>query len=341
MNEKVHVVNHPLVAHKLTILRVVMIPAFLLVLYLDVPWANYWALAIFAAASITDTLDGYIARHYNQITDFGKFMDPLADKVLVMTAMVCFCAVGRFPAWALVIVIFREFAVSGLRLIAVEGGRTLSGGEYTVMGDRIVAATLLSAAAAAGGRVRLGGVDWRHLATVLSVFHQAGCRVESKLEYVELERDRDMPLKGVPTIRTAPYPGFPTDAQAILMAALAGGEGATLFVENIFDSRYRHVDELRRMGADTVEVRKLFASTMEAYRNKAQLVASAQEYRGCAIAYTQREQQDMRIIASQAADEHQKQQGPQVQCRQRDGVCTALETEPAYLASLVLWADPT
>ena len=74
-------------ANKLTILRVIMIPAFLLVLYLDVPGANYWALAIFAAASITDTLDGYIARHYNQITDFGKFMDPLADKCLVTAAM--------------------------------------------------------------------------------------------------------------------------------------------------------------------------------------------------------------------------------------------------------------
>ena len=115
-------------ANKLTILRVVMIPAFLLVLYLDVPYANYWALAIFAAASITDTLDGYIARHYNQITDFGKFMDPLADKVLVMTAMVCFCSMGRFPAWALVVVIFREFAVSGLRLIAVEGGKVIAAG---------------------------------------------------------------------------------------------------------------------------------------------------------------------------------------------------------------------
>lgn len=139
---------------------------------------------------------------------------------------------------------------AGSSTITVEGGRTLSGGEYTVMGDRIVAATLLSAAAAAGGRVRLGGVDWRHLATVLSVFHQAGCRVESKLEYVELERDRDMPLKGVPTIRTAPYPGFPTDAQAPVMAALAASRGCTLFVEAMFDSRYRHVAELIRMGAD-------------------------------------------------------------------------------------------
>ena len=139
---------------------------------------------------------------------------------------------------------------AGSSTITVEGGRPLSGGEYTVMGDRIVAATLLSAAAAAGGRVRLSGVDWRHLATVLSVFHQAGCRVESRLEYVELIRDRDTPLKGVPTVRTAPYPGFPTDAQAPVMAALAASQGCTLFVETMFDSRYRHVPELMRMGAD-------------------------------------------------------------------------------------------
>ena len=139
---------------------------------------------------------------------------------------------------------------AGSSTITVEGGRELSGGEYTVMGDRIVAATLLSATAAAGGRVRLSGVDWRHLATVLSVFHQAGCRVESKMEYVELERDREAPLKGVPTIRTAPYPGFPTDAQAPVMAALASSQGCTLFVETMFDSRYRHVAELIRMGAD-------------------------------------------------------------------------------------------
>ncbi|MDE6591072.1 MAG: UDP-N-acetylglucosamine 1-carboxyvinyltransferase, partial [Oscillospiraceae bacterium] len=139
---------------------------------------------------------------------------------------------------------------AGSSTITVEGNRELSGGEYAVMGDRIVAATLLSATAAAGGKLRLGGVDWRHLATVLSVFHQAGCRVESRLEYVELERDRDTPLKGTPTIRTAPYPGFPTDAQAPVMAALAASQGCTLFVETMFDSRYRHVPELIRMGAD-------------------------------------------------------------------------------------------
>ena len=79
-------------ANKLTMLRVLMIPAFLLVLYLgEQPWSNYAALVIFVAASLRDTLDGYIARHYNQTTDFGKFMDPLADKVLVLAAMLWFC----------------------------------------------------------------------------------------------------------------------------------------------------------------------------------------------------------------------------------------------------------
>ena len=115
-------------ANKLTILRVVMIPAFLLVLYLDVPHANYWALAIFAAASATDTLDGYIARHYNQITDFGKFMDPLADKCLVTAAMLWFVEVGQMPAWALLIVAVREFGVSGLRMVAADKGRVIAAG---------------------------------------------------------------------------------------------------------------------------------------------------------------------------------------------------------------------
>ena len=156
---------------------------------------------------------------------------------------------------------------AGSSTVTVEGGRALSGGEYTIMGDRIVAATLLSAAAAAGGQVRLSGVDWRHLATVLSVFHQAGCRVESRMEYVELERDRDIPLKGVPTIRTAPYPGFPTDAQAPVMAALAASQGCTLFVETMFDSRYRHVPELIRMGADiTTEGRVALVRGVERLR---------------------------------------------------------------------------
>ena len=115
-------------ANKLTMLRVVMIPIYLVLWHLDFPYHNYAALAVFILASLTDLLDGYIARHCNQVTDFGKFMDPLADQVLVMTAMICFCAMGRFPAWALVIVMAREFAVSGLRLVAVDNGRVIAAG---------------------------------------------------------------------------------------------------------------------------------------------------------------------------------------------------------------------
>ena len=139
---------------------------------------------------------------------------------------------------------------AGSSTITIEGGCPLGGGEYTIMGDRIVAATLLSGAAAAGGRIVLNGVDWRHLSTVISVFHEAGCRVQSMGARVELYRDPVRRLRGVPTIRTAPYPGFPTDAQATVMAALAASGGCTMFVENMFDSRYRHVPELIRMGAD-------------------------------------------------------------------------------------------
>lgn len=115
-------------ANKLTILRILMIPAFLLVLYLGIPAANYWALAIFAAASATDFLDGYIARHYNQVTDFGKFMDPLADKMLVISAMTWFVEIGQMPGWALLVVLVREFAVSGLRMIAADKGRVIAAG---------------------------------------------------------------------------------------------------------------------------------------------------------------------------------------------------------------------
>lgn len=115
-------------ANKLTLLRIAMIPAFLLVLYLGVPNANYWALAIFILASLTDFLDGYVARHYNQITDFGKFMDPLADKMLVIAAMLWFVEIGQMAGWALLIVIVREFAISGLRMVAADKGRVIAAG---------------------------------------------------------------------------------------------------------------------------------------------------------------------------------------------------------------------
>jgi len=115
-------------ANKLTMLRVLMIPAFLLVLYLGIPFATYIALAIFILASLTDWLDGYIARNCNQTTDFGKFMDPLADKCLVIAAMLWFVEIGQMPAWALLIVVVREFAVSGIRMQAANLGRVIAAG---------------------------------------------------------------------------------------------------------------------------------------------------------------------------------------------------------------------
>ncbi len=113
-------------ANKLTLARVAMIPVFLVVLYLDFPGARWWALGIFMLACLTDFVDGYIARHYNQITNFGKFMDPLADKVLVMAAMCYLVECGQMPGWALAVVLLREFGVSGLRLVAVEQGRVIA-----------------------------------------------------------------------------------------------------------------------------------------------------------------------------------------------------------------------
>lgn len=110
-------------ANKITIFRVLMIPVFLVLAYSG---QMIWAFVVFVLASLSDMLDGYVARHYNQVTNFGKFMDPLADKVLVMAAMCFFVESGRMPGWALAIVLLREFAVSGMRLIAVEQGRVIA-----------------------------------------------------------------------------------------------------------------------------------------------------------------------------------------------------------------------
>ena len=113
-------------ANKLTLCRVVMIPIFLVLLYVDFTGHLWAALAVFILASVTDFIDGYVARHYHQITDFGKFMDPRADKLLVMSAMVWFVEVAWMPAWAFFVVIARELAVTGLRLVAVEQGRVIA-----------------------------------------------------------------------------------------------------------------------------------------------------------------------------------------------------------------------
>ena len=118
-------------ASKITLVRVVLIPVYMVTMYLSAGQAGLWmyiSLGIFILASVTDFIDGYIARHYNQVTDFGKFLDPLADKLLTIAAMTMFCEWGIFPAWALMIVLTREFAVTGLRLVAVQKGNVIAAG---------------------------------------------------------------------------------------------------------------------------------------------------------------------------------------------------------------------
>ena len=110
--------------NKLTVLRVIMVPFFVLFMLTDLGGdANKWiALDIFCVASLTDMLDGKIARARNLVTNFGKFMDPLADKLLVCSAMICLIPAGKLPAWIVIIIIAREFIISGFRLIASDNG---------------------------------------------------------------------------------------------------------------------------------------------------------------------------------------------------------------------------
>ena len=119
-------------ASKITLVRVAMIPAYMLTMYLSGGEAGMWmwlSLGIFIIASLTDFIDGHIARKYNQVSDFGKFLDPLADKLLTIAAMAIYCEWGIFPAWALMIVLTREFAVSGLRMVAGPKGKVIAAGK--------------------------------------------------------------------------------------------------------------------------------------------------------------------------------------------------------------------
>ena len=118
-------------ASKITLIRVAFIPLFMLLMYLSggQPGLYMWlSFTLFIIASLTDYVDGYIARKYGQVSDFGKFLDPLADKLLVIAAMTMFCQWGQIPAWALMIVLTREFAVTGLRLVAVGKGKVIAAG---------------------------------------------------------------------------------------------------------------------------------------------------------------------------------------------------------------------
>ena len=109
--------------HKLTIFRVILIPFFIVFLLIPItPYDKWIALGIFIFASLTDLLDGKIARKYNLVTNFGKFMDPLADKLLVCSALICLIELEKIPSWMVIIIIAREFIISGFRLVAADNG---------------------------------------------------------------------------------------------------------------------------------------------------------------------------------------------------------------------------
>ena len=172
---------------------------------------------------------------------------------------------------------------AGESVIVIDGVRELHGCAHAVIPDRIVAATLIACAAVTGSAITLKGVIHSHLAAVLPVFEDAGCVFaarENELKITAPERLRSMRI-----VRTMPYPGFPTDAQAPLLAAAAVADGTTVLIENIFENRYRHAAELARMGADVKTegkfavgegVPRLYGAAVEAadLRGAAALVAA-------------------------------------------------------------------
>ena len=158
--------------NKLTILRMIMIPFFVVFLMLPIGEGaahRYVALAIFVAASLTDTLDGYIARRDHLVTDFGKFMDPLADKLLVCSAMICLVEMDRLPAWIVIIIIGREFIISGFRLIASDNGIVIAAsywGKFKTVSQMVMIILLI---ADLGGGFAAAEQIFIYLALVLTV----------------------------------------------------------------------------------------------------------------------------------------------------------------------------
>lgn len=180
-----------------------------------------------------------------------------ATENTMLTATAC-------PGVTRVINAAREPEIADLQLFLQKAGAKIQGGgesvitltgetprrdvEHTILPDRIETATFLCAAAACGGEVTLTNTEPEHVGTVIQCLLEAGCHIARAGRTITLRAES--PLSGMPTVRTMPYPGFPTDAQAPLMAAACTGTGTTLFIETIFENRFRHVSELARMGAD-------------------------------------------------------------------------------------------
>ncbi len=140
--------------NKLTILRMCLIPFFLVALMVDaIPYGKWIAVGIFIIASLTDMLDGKIARKYNLITNFGKFMDPLADKLLVCSAMIALIELDRIPAWVVIVIIAREFIISGFRLVASDNGIVIAAGWWGKIKTVVQMVMIIFVMCDFGGRV--------------------------------------------------------------------------------------------------------------------------------------------------------------------------------------------
>jgi len=115
--------------NRISLIRVALIPVIVVFLQFSSPVCNAVALVVFVLASLSDWLDGHLARKHGTVTNFGKFIDPVADKLLVLSTMIALCGLGRFPAWVCIVVLFRELAVDGLRLAAIERGQVIAAGK--------------------------------------------------------------------------------------------------------------------------------------------------------------------------------------------------------------------
>lgn len=155
--------------NRLSLLRVGLVPLVVLMICLGDPWSYGAALVLFLAGCLTDWADGWMARRYRIVTNFGKFMDPVADKLLVLSTMISLCGQGMIPAWACVAVLFRELAVDGLRLVAVEQGKVIAAGKLGKIKTCTQMAMLVAYLLTAIGWLRVPVLNWALLALAMAM----------------------------------------------------------------------------------------------------------------------------------------------------------------------------
>ena len=172
--------------NKLTIFRVILIPFFVFFLLFSgiLPYTDYIAVGIFIVASLTDLLDGKIARKYNLVTDFGKFMDPLADKLLVCSAMICLIEMGRLSAWIVIVIISREFIISGFRLIAAEHQIVIAASMWGKFKTTFQMAMIILLILNMNADVYVAGVGIIHVLALIATYVALVLTIVSLLDYL-------------------------------------------------------------------------------------------------------------------------------------------------------------